>query len=200
MDIFHSEANFEIVLRREGVTVVVRMPSQAEWAARGRLIKSILHRLGPGQTETRTEGVEAADLGLLASIRVDNGEPLDDACASAIIERLTRADVEDEPVREGPGFLIPITAFGGIVTHHLLRIPTLKETRAYRKAAYSFVDLRRGRQQVKVSVDAICDFYDGLLQRVDGYEGAVPPMHKMAAVTELMAILDELESEEDPKQ
>jgi len=213
---FQSEAAFEIRLpARGGVrkSATLRLPTDVEWAGRQRAIKTVQHRLGPGQTQTETEGVEAADAALLRRLLVDeDGEyldakgpagtrdPFDEDEAAELIHRLTKAEVDADPAHSGDSITVSLSVLGGVITAHELRVPTLKQLRKHRKGSFSFVDLRRGRMQMKVNVDEFCRFYDELSATTQGYEGRVPAPHKMAVVSEVLAVLDEIEGEDDPKR
>lgn len=205
---FQSGAAFHIRLPRGGASAMLRMPTVAEWAARQRRIKTIQKRLGPGMTETSTEGIEAADFELLKAIQKDDsGEYLaddrdhvDEDEAAELVQQLGRADVETDPQIEGDKLTVELTVIGDVVTRHTLRVPTVKELRAHRKASFAFVDLRRGRTQLKANVEEFCRFYDLLKVATENYEGEVAPMHRMAVVSEMLTYLDELEGEADPKR
>lgn len=212
--VFHSDAAFEIRLPAMGGVrkqATLRMPTVAEWAARSRAIKTIQHRLGPGQTTTETTGAEQADASLLKRLMTDedgeyldkrgpagNRDIFDEAEASELIRRLVKAEIGADPEHDSDALIVSVSVLGNVETKHFLRMPTVRELRDHRRASFSFVDLRRGKQQLKMSVDEFCRFYDQLAVKAEGYEGPVPAPHKMAAVSEMLAVIDELDSEEDP--
>jgi len=202
---FNCDGQIEILLKRENKTCMVRFPSDDELETRQRGIRTIIHKQGPDATVTRVEGVDEANDELLGRIRQDTGgAEFEPAEASLVIERVVRAEA-DEATREGEAYAIPIKVMGGVLTTHRLRIPKESEIRAYRKAAYCFVDKRHGKQQLKMFLGAIGDFYDKLAKEqtvAEGYdEGTpIPVCHKVAAVTELVHIMDAEGEEEDPAE
>jgi len=198
--LFDAAAEVEIRLRPPASgKVVARFPSDAEWAARLRKIRTLTKQLGPGETTTTVHGVEAADLELLGIVASEMPPDLDAADAAGVVERMTRAEAEGAEPAEG-GYAIPLRVAGGIRTRHELRTPLEREVRRYRKAAFAFVDRRHGVQELRTSAPAVGEFYDLLCRRKEGYVGdAVPLAHKIAVVAELMQTLDALEeSEENP--
>ena len=195
--LFHSGAKITINLKRENKTVTVRFPEDEEWATRQAGIRTVIQRMGSGST-TRSEGVEKSDAALLNAIRIDGDADLDDAQASLIIERLSRADAE-EAVPVANGYEIPLRIVGGMLTRHTMRIPSEMEIRKYRRGAFTFVDQRHGRQILKSNLSAIGAFYDTLNVQATGYSDHVPLMHKVAVITELTQTVDALDAEEDPE-
>jgi hypothetical protein len=196
---FNRAAIFDIELKRQGVHTKLRYPTDDEWNLRSRAIKTIVQNLGPGSSTTRSEGVEEADLELYDAIRDPGSPEVDPATASLLIRRLNKTD-PDEPVIEGPSIRVPM-AVPGAKTEHVLRIPTESELRKYRKAAYTFIDRRHGRQELKSFLGAIGDFYDLLAKGESGssgYTGEIPLPHKVAVVVEMVATLDAEDAEEDP--
>lgn len=196
--VFDATASFTINLKREKTAVSVRYPSDDEWAARQRAITTIIQRLSGGATQTNITGVEDADEALLAKIRTDEGLALPEGLASVIIARLNRAEA-DEPEQTAEGYRIPLKV-AGAETVHEMRQPTEKEKRRYQRSAYAFIDKRHGKQELKTSLQAICDFYDLLMQRTEGYAAGtpVPAPHKLAVVGELIAVIEAEDEEEDP--
>ena len=202
--LFSPAPTFPLRLKREGKICTVRFPTDEETSERQRQVRTIIHKLGPDSTVTKTEGVEEADADLLAKIREDkDGDEFEAAEASLVVDRLTRAD-PDEATREGGAYAIPIKVMYGTPTVHRLRIPKESEIRAYRRTAYTFVDKRHGKQQLKMFSMAVGDFYDKLTKEQDKAEGygpdtPIPLCHKIAAVTELVQIMDAAGEEEDPE-
>lgn len=193
---FNRDATFMIDLKRQGVKAGLRYPSDEEWIARQRSIKTIVQNIGPGASTTRADGVEEADQELYNLVRNEEAPDLEGATATLLIQRLNKAE-PDEPTFEGENLRVPLLV-PGAKTEHVLRIPTESELRKYRKAAYTFIDRRHGKQELKSYLPAIGDFYDKLRVDVTGYVGEVPLPHKVAVVVELVATLDAEDAEGDP--
>lgn len=193
---FDSSAPFEVRLKREKVAVICRYPNDEEWAARLRAITTVIQRMSGGATQTKVNGVEEADAELLAKIRTDGGMELEEGLPSVIISRLNLAE-PGEPEMTAAGYRIPLKVAGANTVHEL-RLPTEKEKRRYQRSAYAFIDRRHGKQELKTSLQAICEFYDLLIQQTEGYSSPVPAPHKLAVVSELMAAIEADEDEDDP--
>lgn len=191
--VFSTAAQFELKLRAGAQTYTTAFPSDDEWIARNRAVKTFIQRMGSG-TQTKTEGYEAAD-GILFRLICPDAPAIDDYDANVLIGKLTKAEAGAAvPVPEG--YQIPVTVVGGIKTLHTLRVPSEREMRLYRRGAFVFVDLRHGRQELKTNPAAIGEFYDKLIVKSEGYEGAVPLVHKAAAIIELTQTVDELDAED----
>jgi hypothetical protein len=197
---FNADAVIEIALRRQNKTVDVPFPSDDQLIARQRSLCTITRRLGRGKSETKTEGIEEADYALLS--KLSEGHGLDEAQASIVIGKLLRAD-PDDATREGDGYAIPITVVGGVRTVHHLKEPTEAQLRKHNDRTYGFIDLRHSKQEMKISVATIGEFYDKLAagrQLAEGYaDGSrIPICHKVAAISELTALMSAEEEDEDP--
>src|SRR5947208_8804249 len=131
---FNQGAQFEIALKRQQKQVLVKFPDDAQFAERQRKIKTITKRLGPGRTQTTSEGIEEADAALLAAIRIDgDGPELTPAEASVIIGRLLKADAAEAERVGQDKHSIPLEVVNGIKTTHLLRDPSEAELRKFNK-------------------------------------------------------------------
>lgn len=194
---FNSEAAFTIDLRREKKSVICRFPSDEEYAARQRSMKTVITSAGVGRSTTETEGMEESASDLLEKIQTGGDRGLDGAQACAVIERLCKAEAE-QPSESAEGYVIPLMVCGAKVSHEI-RVPTEKQSRAYGKSAFKFVDLRHGRQELKTNLTAIGDYYDSLVVRTEGYDSTVPLAHKVAVISELSSILAQLDAEPDPE-
>lgn len=196
--LFSTNAEFEVALRSGGKSVVTRYPTDQEWADRSRAIKTSTSKIAKG-TQTKSTGVEEADAALLAILRV-SGADTDEFEANALIGKLMKAEAaEARAVPEG--FEIVVSVVGGIATRHTLRVPSERELRAYRKAAFVWVDMRHGRQELRTAPLEIGELYNKLTVKTEGYaEGSeIPLAHKTAAVIELTQAVDALDAEDDPE-
>jgi len=80
---------------------------------------------------------------------------------------------------------------------HVLRMPTAKEMQDHERASTSVVAARRSIE-TKAFLEPSGALYDKLHISHDGYGGAVPIVHKSAAVSEVIAQLA-IEADEDPE-
>jgi len=178
-----------------GKTVAVRFPTDDQWIERMRKLRTVVRTIGRGKTSTEIENSEEVDSDLVNAVRINaDGPALDGAEASAVIDRISRADA-DEAEREGSEYRIRLRV-PGAVTLHRLRMPSQKEILDYRRSAVSVLDGRR-RQEIRINLRAAGDLYDKLKTGLEGYAGDVPIVHKSAVVSELLATLRNEEDDED---
>ncbi len=195
--VFDAEREITIKSKRLGRQCRVRFPSDGEWIERNRSIRMVRKNLGPNHAETELENVEKADLALFQAIRLDqDGSDFDDDAASTVMDVLSRreagAAVSNESVSE---VRVPLTVLGGVETEHVLGMPSERELRRYRRAAYGIIQRKHGDQETKINLAAIGSFYDGLVKETTGYSGAVPVIHKLPVIEALEVLIDQLDDE-----
>jgi hypothetical protein len=194
---FDTKREIEIcVLHPAGKkTCRVRWPSDEEWIEHSARRRVVVSQLSREESVTDIVDGERAAAELLVKIRLDNeGPELDEYEAAYVIDRLSRAQVEEcQRANGGVGVTLKVP---GAATRHLLRVPSLAEVVGYRRSFSRIVENRRGKQLLKINLRAAGEFYDKLIQSKDGYAGEVPVIHKAAVVTELLVHL-ESEQEDD---
>jgi len=172
----------------------VRYPSDAEWCERATKQKLVRRLLGRSKSQYEALDGEAVDAELFARIRLDeDGAPFDEAEAAKVIARLERVTVAAVE-RAGNKYRIELAVPGGR-TVHVLRIPSQKDVLEYSRASIHVTDGRR-QQEIRVSLEPAGRLYDKLAESTEGYTGAVPVIHKSAAISELLAEIDS-EGEDD---
>jgi len=167
----------------------VRWPSDEEWIEHSARRRVVVSQLSRDESVTEILDGERAAGELLAKIRIDkDGPDLDEYEASYVIERLSRAQVDDCARADGGvGVTLKVP---GVVTKHVLRVPSLAEVVNYRRGFSRLVENRRGKQLLKINLRAAGEFYDKLSQSKEGYAVEVPVIHKAAVVTELLVYLE----------
>lgn len=201
---FDTQKEFEVGIRSGGRKVCrLRFPTDAEWCERARAITTVRRFLGRGKSTSETTGAEAANERLFDKIRLDkDGDPFDQAEMAAAIERLERASVESITPRSS-GYSVSLRVpgrEGENITEHVLACPTLSQIDANEKASIRPV-LGRRTNEIKVFLEPSGELYDRLIQckpEEAGYAGAVPIIHKVAVVTELIQHVTE-EDDENPE-
>jgi hypothetical protein len=170
-------------------TCRVRWPSDEEWIEHSARRRVVVSQLSRDESVTEILDGERAAGELLAKIRIDkDGPDLDEYEASYVIERLSRAQVDDCARADGGvGVTLKVP---GVVTKHVLRVPSLAEVVNYRRGFSRLVENRRGKQLLKINLRAAGEFYDKLAQSKEGYAVEVPVIHKAAVVTELLVYLE----------
>jgi len=168
--------------------ITVRWPTDEEWCEYSSRRQVLIRQLGPAETETEVSGAEDAALELLKRIQQE-GPELDKYEAAWVVERLSRAQVTDVR-REDDAIVVEMRVPGGMVAHRL-RVPTLAEVAAYRRSFARLIDRRGGRQLLRVNLSASGQLYDKVAVGTEGYESPAPIIHKAAAISELLAFLEE---------
>jgi hypothetical protein len=200
--LFDASKQYEVPIISGGEKrCTVRFPSDEEWIARAAKQRTIQHILGRGKTRAETLNAEQIDAELFGKIRVDrDGPEFDAAEAAAVIARLERAQIL-EVYRVGDGFKITMRV-PGAVTEHILKMPKRGDVDAYAAASMSVTSGRR-QQEIRVNLAPSGELYDAIHTSHSGYAGAVPIVHKDAAVFEVIAQLraleDSLDGDEDPE-
>src|SRR5437870_2290995 len=92
--VFDRQGEFTIAVKLAKKTITVRFPSDEQLCRRQAGIRTIFKRHGMDGSTTDIQGQEEADANLIQSIRI-SGDPLDEAEASVVVEKLLRADAED---------------------------------------------------------------------------------------------------------
>jgi hypothetical protein len=188
---FDTKREIEVsVLHPSGKKVCrVRWPSDEEWIEHSARRRVVVSQLSREESVTDIVDGERAAAELLSKIRLDkDGPELDEYEAAYVIDRLSRAQVEDCTRADG-GVAVALKA-PGAVTRHVLRVPSLAEVVGYRRSFSRIVENRRGKQLLKINLRAAGEFYDKLVQSKDGYTSEVPVIHKAAVVTELLVYLE----------
>jgi hypothetical protein len=172
----------------------VRFPTDEEWCFWARAQRTIRHFLGRGKSQSEDVDLPKINAELFKKIRLDkDGAEFDDAEAGMVIGRVERCQVADIE-REGVNCRIEMKVPGARVTH-VLRMPTAKEMQDHEKASTSVVAARRS-VETRAFLEPSGLLYDKLHISHDGYTGAVPIVHKSAAVSEVIAQLA-IEADED---
>jgi hypothetical protein len=192
---FDASKQFVVkILSGEEKQCTVRYPSDAEWCERAAKQRLVRRLLGRSKSQYEALDSEAVDGELFARIRLDeDGAPFDEAEAAKVIARLERVSVICVE-RAGNKYRIELVVPGGR-TAHLLRIPSQRDVLEYSRASIHVTDGRR-QQEIRVSLEPAGRLYDKLAESTEGYAGAVPVIHKSAAISELLAEIDS-EAEDD---
>jgi hypothetical protein len=156
----------------------------------------VRHFLGRGKSQSEDVDLPKINAELFAKIRTDkDGPEFDDAEAGMVIGRIERCAVANVE-REGINYRIEMKVPGARVVH-VLRMPTAKEMQDHERSSTSVVAARRS-VETRAFLEPSGALYDKLHISHDGYAGAVPIVHKSAAVSEVIAQLA-IEADEDPE-
>lgn len=194
---FDASKPFEVPILSGGEKrCEVRFPSDDEWCRWARAQRTVRHFLGRGKSQSEDVDLSKVNAELFAKIRTDNDGPeFDEAEAGMVIGRIERCTVANVE-REGINYRIEIKVPGARVVH-VLRMPTAKEMLDHERASTSVVAARRSIE-TRAFLEPSGVLYDKLHISHDGYAGAVPIVHKSAAVSEVIAQLG-IEADDDPE-
>src|ERR1700722_11444798 len=194
---FDASKPFVVSILSGGVkSCEVRFPSDDEWCAWARAQRTVRHFLGRGKLHSEDEDRPQNNAELFSHIRIDkDGPEFDGAEAVMVIGRIERCAVATVE-REGINYRIEMKVPGARVVH-VLRMPTAKEMQDHERASPSVVAARRS-VETRAFLEPSGALYDKLHVLHDGYAGAVPIVHKSAAVSEVIAQLA-IEADEDPE-
>lgn len=174
----------------------VRFPTDEEWGGWARSQRTIRRFLGRGKSQSEDVDLPKINAELFAKIRVDkDGPEFDDAEAGMVIGRIERCTVVNIE-REGINYRIEMKVPGARVAH-VLRMPTAKEMQDHERASTSVVAARRS-VETRAFLEPSGALYDKLHVSHEGYAGAVPVVHKSAAVFEVIAQLS-IDGDDDPE-
>jgi len=168
--------------------VTVNFPTDDQLADRSAKMKLVVRQLGRGKSVTEPQQDHKLDADLFSKIKVD-GEDIDEFYAAQVIARLTRCEVTDSR-REGNRFVVELKV-PGAKTVHTMKIPSAKQVQQYSRASFTVIEGRHGMQEMKLNLRAGEELYDALLDKTEGYAGAVPIVHKSSVISEVMVLLNQ---------
>ena len=178
-------------------TCSVRFPTDEEWCGWARAQRTVRHFLGRGKSKSEDIDLPKINAELFKRIASEaDGALFDEAEAGMVIGRIERATVTDV-AREGINFCVEMRVPGARVSH-VLRMPTAKEMQDHERASTTIVAVRRA-VETRAFLEPSGALYDKLHVSHDGYAGAVPIIHKSAAVSEVLSLLAVEGDEELPE-
>jgi len=191
---FDTTATITIGLRtaQGKADITVRWPTDEEWSAQRKRRKIFQRQLGRGVSEAEIDTAEG-DAKLYDAIKLNGAPPLDSAEATRIIDAIQRAEVMGVELRAADAEVEMDTMAGAV--KHILTIPTMAQVRALQKTSH-LINLQYNRQQIIASLESAAALWDKCGGKVEGYAGAVPNIHKDAAIR---AVIVAIEQEATPK-
>jgi hypothetical protein len=170
------------------VPVVVRFPTDEEWALRARARKILIRRLGRGVSETIAPEPSEADVRLYQAIALNGAPAMTPAEAVRVLEAIGVTDVTDVRMT-GADAEVDMTVAGSTVMH-ALRMPSADQVVTFRRQAFRMLDLPYNQQELRVNADAGAKLYDQLGGKSDDYVNGIPAVHKDAAVRAVIEYID----------
>jgi len=180
------------------VEIAMRWPTDEEWAERHRNRKIVIRNLGRGMSETDVDSTEA-DLKLYQAARLNGSPDLTAAEASMVVKVIERADVSDVVI-DGEEATVTLQVLGGTVTHRL-QLPTPDQVLKMQRAASRLVSSsQRNASQMRAYLDPTAALWDQCQGRSEDYKGAVPSLHKDAAIRAVVEQINiEMSASDDEK-
>lgn len=205
---FDTSKEIEITIYSGGPKkCTVGWPSDADWKRRAKQVRTKREQSGRDKTKASVIGEEPAALELFDKIRRDtDGEPFDAAEALEVIDRLEYCELceseDGDPGVDVRGDKITVRVaalkhkgralFNGM--NHTLKHPSMRQIRDYVKGSFDLNIIRRGTETT-YPLAASEALYDALVEKAEGYSGAVPVVHKTFVVDRALDAISELQED-----
>lgn len=169
---------------------LVGWPSDKQWCEWRRKKKIVQKDIGRGYYQIQPSEAHQIDLDTFNAIRIKkDGEPeveIDIDEAEYVIGRLAMCETTESPEREGNTYRIKIRVMDSIDTVHVLRIPTMKESKDYGRSRPPLIQGPYGTHEIRIDYHGAGKLYDTVKVSAEGYAGDVPIIHKVEAVNVLL--------------
>jgi len=186
---------------------VVAWPADSDWKRRANKVRIKQEAAGRDKSKSSVIGAEPAALEMFEKVRRDTGAEaaeFDAAEALTVIDRLEYCELEagddGNPAVDMHGDRITVRI--GALLHrgkplfsdlvHVLRHPSLKQLREYKLSCIDMHSVRRGTEMTQPLAPGEA-LYDALVERHEGYAGAVPVVHKDFVITNIVEAVRDLE-------
>lgn len=206
---FDTGKEFEISIYSGGMkTCTVAWPSDADWKRRANKTRYKEEAVDRDKLKSSVIGAEPATLEMFEKIRKDDGDPFDAAEAMEVISRLEHCELcrgaDGEPGIDVRGDRITVRM--AALLHkgraringmsHVLKHPSMQQIRQYRMSSFDTYSVRKGTETIQPLGPGEA-LFNALVDKSEGYEGAVPVIHKDFVVVRLIAAIRELEEDGD---
>jgi hypothetical protein len=182
-------------------TVVVSMPSDQQWSDWRRKKKVKQTDLGRRKSTMEMSKGEQIDLDLVNAIRQEQEgvDPFDIDMeeAARVLNTLSICEVSEQPERDGSVFVINLKVMRRFDTVHRVRVPSVKDSQNYQRQRSSVVFGAYNTSEFRINLDASKKLYDAIVERSEGYVGAIPVIHKAEVVNVLLQEIEALQEEVD---
>lgn len=177
------DSTAEIALQaRSGKTkteIVMRWPTDEEWAERHRTRKIVIRNIGRGISETDIDSTEA-DLKLYQAAKLNGAPDLTPAEASFVVRVLERCEVT-EVVLDGEEATVTMQVPGGPVVHQV-QLPTADQVIKMQRSASRLFSAPHNTSQMRMYLEPTAKLWDECHGRSESYKGVIPALHKDAAI------------------
>ncbi len=175
--------------------VVVRYPTDDEWAKRIRARKIMIRHMSRGVTEMQNPQPCEADVRLYEAIAINGAPKMTMAEAARVLEILGTCEVTDVRI-EGTEAEVDMMVMTGEV-HHRMKVPTADQAQELQRSGYRSYTLPYSMNEMRLNVDVGARLYDACGGASPDYQGSVPAPHKDAA---FRSVVDFIDRQLRPKQ
>lgn len=187
---FNTETTINVSVRHDGrkTQVSVRWPTDDEWITYRRKKPLNVRFLGRGQTEQAPEAIEP-DHQLYQTIQQNGAPALTPAEAKAVIDGISRCDVLNVDLGTDDATVEMDTIHGQV--KHILKVPTMDQIREFQLTSHVTSQPSNRSMQIRNSVESAGRLWDKCAPKTEGYESAVPLLHKDIAIRNLIQAVEQ---------
>jgi hypothetical protein len=175
--------------------IPVRFPSDEECTEYRRAKKITTKMLGRGKYQAEQPELKA-DAELFEKLRQDQDKPfdIDEFAAAKLVEMILVCEALERPTLETQtSFRIRLKVVGGIITEHILKIPSTRAQAEYEKSRPPVIASGYGHHTARINLAGVAELYDKVKADAIGYVGDVPIIHKAEAVNQLLSEIEAIE-------
>lgn len=179
----HREIEYRMKTETDPKNILVRLPTDDEWAERQRTRKVMRKSIGSmSQIDVDSR---KADEELYQKIRLEGSPDLDTEEAQFIVKLVTLSEVIDlTPTDNTCEVLLNVPK---AQVKHIVKWPSKKDVMKFQSDSGAIYDMNYGRQLIKVDPKPAGTLYNKYLISTEGYSnGSVPLMHKEAVMAAVL--------------
>jgi hypothetical protein len=188
---FDVTSDFKTTMRTQaqGMTLVhVTWPSDELWTKRAKARRVLTRLLGRGQQEVDVEPGDS-DLDIYKHIRCEDSPDLTAAEATKLMNVVAHTRVANVELGESEA-VVSMEVVQRFEVTHRLKIPSAEQQKDCTKAMDRFVGMPHNVFSNTINLSVTGRLWDALKIETENYEGAVPIIHKDAAIREMLQALD----------
>ena len=157
-------------------------PTDEQWIEYHKSVRVLARVFGKRIIQDRIVA-PGADSALVQLLRSEQGKPLSDKNAQAVVEALIDFKTQGSRIRKD-GFEFKMSFLAGFVGTHQFLLPTDSHMQRI-KAGLKAVWRGKGVTQIVPDWNALASLYDELISDFHGYSSGVPVLHKMVALSSM---------------
>ncbi len=173
---------------RELTKVVVRYPTDDEWAKLLSSRKIKVRHMSRGMTEMIQPPPCEADSRLYEAIAINGAPKMTMAEAKQAIDAISMCQVTDVRI-EGTEAEVDLIILSGEV-HHKMKVPTADQAEEVERSGYRSYTLPYSQNEIRLNVGVGARLYDECGGKSDDYQGTVPAPHKDTVFRSVKEFID----------